>query len=74
MHPKIVSERLGHANISITLDIYSHVLPGLQEEAAEKLERIFEADDDEDDYRKSRTHNRLVVGLNLFLVLDSIRN
>jgi len=36
VHPKVVSERLGHANIGITLDIYSHVLPGLQEAAAEK--------------------------------------
>jgi len=37
VHPKIVSERLGHASIRITLDTYSHVLPGLQEEAAESL-------------------------------------
>ena len=29
VHPKIVSERLGHASISITMDTYSHVLPGL---------------------------------------------
>jgi integrase len=35
-HAKVVSERLGHANIGITLDLYSHVLPGLQEEAAER--------------------------------------
>jgi integrase len=42
IHPKVVSERLGHANIGITLDIYSHVLPGLQEAAAEKFDRIFE--------------------------------
>ena len=34
VHPKVVSERLGHANIGITMDIYSHVLPGLQEAAA----------------------------------------
>ena len=33
-HPKIVQERLGHATISVTLDTYSHVLPGLQEQAA----------------------------------------
>jgi integrase len=33
-NPKVVSERLGHSNIAITMDIYSHVLPGLQEEAA----------------------------------------
>jgi len=37
VHPKIVSERLGHSSISITLDLYSHVIPGLQAEAAEKL-------------------------------------
>jgi integrase len=34
VHPKIVSERLGHANIGITLDTYSHCLPVLSEEAA----------------------------------------
>jgi integrase len=38
IHPKIVSERLGHASIGITLDTYSHVLPGLQEAAAEAFE------------------------------------
>lgn len=35
VHPKIVSERLGHSTINITLDTYSHVLPGLQREVAE---------------------------------------
>ena len=34
VHPKVVSERLGHANIGITLDCYSHCLPALSEEAA----------------------------------------
>ena len=34
VHPKIVSERLGHSSVSITLDTYSHVLPGMQETAA----------------------------------------
>ena len=38
MHPKVVSERLGHASIGITLDTYSHVMPGMQEEAAEKID------------------------------------
>ncbi len=38
VHPKIVSERLGHASITITLDTYSHILPGLQEAAALKFE------------------------------------
>lgn len=35
IHPKVVSERLGHANIAITLDTYSHAIPALSEEAAE---------------------------------------
>ena len=38
VHPKIVSERLGHSSVGITLDTYSHVLPGMQEDAANKLE------------------------------------
>jgi len=37
VHPKIVSERLGHANIGITLDCYSHCLPALSEEAAARV-------------------------------------
>lgn len=37
IHPKIVSERLGHSTISITLDLYSHVVPGMQSEAAEQV-------------------------------------
>ena len=38
IHPKVVSERLGHANVSITLDIYSHVAPNMQQEAAERID------------------------------------
>ena len=37
VHPKVVSERLGHANISITLDLYSHVIEDMQSEAAEQI-------------------------------------
>lgn len=40
VHPKVVSERLGHSSINITLDVYSHVLPTMQEAASEKLEQI----------------------------------
>lgn len=43
IHPKVVSERLGHANISITLDVYSHVVPGLQEQAAAKFDTTLQA-------------------------------
>ncbi len=35
---KVVSERLGHATVAITLDTYSHVLPGLQKEAAGRID------------------------------------
>ena len=42
VHPKIVSERLGHASIAITLDTYSHVLPGLQERAALGFEEMLQ--------------------------------
>ena len=40
VHPKIVSERLGHTSISMTLDIYSHVIPSMQKEAAEMFDQI----------------------------------
>ena len=33
-NPKVVQERLGHSSISVTLDVYSHVVPGMQELAA----------------------------------------
>jgi integrase len=37
---KVVSERLGHASIAITLDTYSHVLPSMQDEAAATMNRL----------------------------------
>jgi len=40
VHPKVVSERLGHATISITLDTYSYILPNMQQEAAAKLDTL----------------------------------
>ena len=41
VHPKIVSERLGHATVSITLDTYSHVQQGMQEEAVGRLDAVY---------------------------------
>jgi len=38
VHPRIVQERLGHSSVATTLDIYSYVLPGLQEAAARQFE------------------------------------
>jgi integrase len=39
-HPKIVQERLGHSSVTITLDTYSHIAPGLQEAAAESFDKL----------------------------------
>jgi integrase len=41
VHPKVVSERLGHASVGITLDTYSHVLPAMQEEAVRAFDELF---------------------------------
>ncbi len=43
VHPKIMSEWLGHATVATTLDRYSHVLPGLQEDAAAKVDSVLRA-------------------------------
>ena len=41
VHSKVLQERLGHSTISMTLDVYSHVLPSMQQEAANKIDDIF---------------------------------
>jgi integrase len=43
-HPKVVQELLGHSQINLTLDTYSHVIPTLQKEAARTLDGIFSVD------------------------------
>ena len=43
VHPKVASERLGHSKIGITLDLYSHVLPGMQEDAAARVDEALRA-------------------------------
>ena len=42
VNPKIIQERLGHSSIRITMDIYSHVMPSMQKEAAEKFAKALE--------------------------------
>jgi len=46
VHPKVVSERLGHATVGITLDLYSHVVPSLAKDAAEQIMMSTYGDDD----------------------------
>jgi integrase len=43
VHVKVVSERLGHSTVGFTLDTYSHVLPGMQEDAAARVDRALRA-------------------------------
>jgi integrase len=40
INPKVVAERLGHSNINTTLEVYTHVTPGMQREASELLEKV----------------------------------
>ena len=46
VHPKVVSERLGHATVGITLDLYSHVAPSLAKDAAEQIMMSTYGDDE----------------------------
>ena len=57
VHPKVVQELLGHTQISMTMDIYSHVLPGMQEDAINRLHDVLskQDDDQEDDEGKKKT-------------------
>lgn len=41
VHPKFVQEQLGHARIGVTLDTYTHVMPGMMKEVAEKMDDVF---------------------------------
>ncbi|WP_240417387.1 site-specific integrase [Paenibacillus periandrae] len=48
VNPKIVSERLGHATVRLTLDTYSHLLPSMQKETAEKFGKMLFDNEQED--------------------------
>ncbi len=41
VHPKVVQERMGHKTIAMTMNIYPHVLPSMQQEVAEKTDDMF---------------------------------
>jgi integrase len=40
VHPKVVSEALGHSSISITMDTYSHVMPSMSQVAADAIDAV----------------------------------
>ena len=41
VHPKVVQEMLGHSTITLTLDTYSHLVPSLQAQVADQMDRLF---------------------------------
>ena len=41
VHPKVASEMLGHSTVAITLDLYSHVTPTIQRDAADAVDALF---------------------------------
>lgn len=45
IHPKVVQELLGHTQIGITMDVYSHLLPGMQKDAMSKLDEALKRSD-----------------------------
>ncbi len=48
-HPKKVQELLGHSSIMLTMDTYSHVLPAMHQEIANRMDRLFEVREDDDE-------------------------
>jgi len=53
IHPKVVQERLGHSDIRLTLNTYSHVMPGMQEEAVDKIDEVLTKVDVKDALKKA---------------------
>jgi integrase len=54
VHPKVVQERLGHASIAMTLDTYSHTIPGMQKAAATNFDNAIESEVSESSSLDSR--------------------
>ena len=48
INPKVVSEALGHSSVTITLDLYSHVLPNMQDELASAVANLLKRGVDDD--------------------------
>jgi hypothetical protein len=68
VHPRVVMETLGHSQVSLTLDTYSHVLPSLQAQAASTLDAAIgcqigcqNENDDADDEEESENSSEKVV-------------
>jgi len=42
-HPKAIQERLGHSSITVTMDVYGHLFPAINEALTDRLDEIFQA-------------------------------
>jgi site-specific recombinase XerD len=42
IHPKIAQERLGYSSVAVTIDLYSHVIPGMQAEAVNRIDAVLQ--------------------------------
>jgi len=73
VHPKVVSERSGHASIQITLDTYSHVAPGLQEAAARGFDNTLNAESKLDKELKELVRSCIIAKLVPFFVKGNHR-
>jgi len=49
VHPKIVQELLGHSQISMTMDIYSHVMPSMQRDTMDGWDDVFKKEEEKED-------------------------
>jgi integrase len=60
---KVVSEMLGHSSVALTLDVYSHVLPHMQEDAARRMAALLEGgrDEERDNRHTTGTHRSRTV-------------
>jgi integrase len=56
VHPKIVQELLGHTQISMTMDVYSHMLPGMQQDAMSRLNDVFQRQERDEKGATAREH------------------
>ncbi|HSM38156.1 MAG TPA: tyrosine-type recombinase/integrase, partial [Candidatus Limnocylindrales bacterium] len=45
VHPRVVMEQLGHSTITLTMDTYSHVIPALQRDAADRMDAMLGVED-----------------------------
>lgn len=54
VHPKVVQEMLGHSTITLTLDTYSHFIPGLDVQAAIEMQRLFDTHSPQTGHERER--------------------